>query len=129
MQKQVAGEGGRPATGTVEWKRGQWWARVTLADGKRPLVALDPSIPREDEARARACAAVVSAEARAIGGVSALVRETIAEFTTRWLPYRRERGISSVDDDKGRLREWVLPIIGALDVRRVGREEAVGVVR
>jgi integrase len=96
---------------------------VTLADGKRPLVPLDPTIPHEDEARARACAAVVSAEARAIGGVSVLVRETVAEFTTRWLPYRRERGITSVDDDKGRLRKWVLPIIGAFDVRRVGRED------
>jgi integrase len=123
MQKKVAAKGGRPATGTVEWKRGRWWARVTLADGKRPLVPLDPAIPREDETRARACAAVVSAEARAIGGVSVVVRETVAEYSTRWLPYRRERGIMSVDDDKGRLAKWVLPVIGALDVRRLGRED------
>ena len=33
----------------------QWHARLTLRDGSRPLVPLDPSIARDDETRARAC--------------------------------------------------------------------------
>ena len=42
----------------------QWFGRVTLPGGRRRFVALDPSIPHEDEARARAGAMRVSALAR-----------------------------------------------------------------
>lgn len=115
-------KGGRPATGSIEWRSGQWWARVSLGDKTRPLIPLDPSIPREDRARARECAALVSERARLKRGVSSTVRETVAEYAKRWVDDRRDRNLASADDDRGRLRKWVLPIIGSLDVRAVKRE-------
>ena len=115
---------GRPATGSLKWKRNhrgdwQWFARVTLADGSRPEVPLDPKIPHERRDLARACASEVSAKARVEGRVSTAVQETVEEYSARWLDAREARGLKTVSDDRSRLRCHVLPIIGSLDVRHV----------
>jgi hypothetical protein len=50
-------KGGKPATGSVKWTKDKaglerWHGRVTMPDGSRPFVPLDPAIPRTVEARA-----------------------------------------------------------------------------
>ncbi len=53
---------GRPATGWLHWQRNartgahQWFAQLTLADGSRPIVELNPRIPESDREAAKACA-------------------------------------------------------------------------
>ena len=124
-------KGGRPATGTLKWRRdpkqpgkpAHWHVRISLVNGERPWVALDPTIPREDEARARAGAREVSDEARASGAVPASVKETVAEYAGRWCTWREGRGFGCVSEDRTLLRRHVLPTIGALDARTVGRDD------
>ena len=90
-------KGGRPATGSLKWRRPakggdpHWHVRLTLADGSRPLVPLDPKIPHEDVARAKACAKAVSDDARVSGVVSGAVSETVSEYATRWCAWREGR--------------------------------------
>lgn len=114
---------GRPASGSLRWRAGQWWAQITLLDGSRPVVELDPEIPRDDRARARACAREVSEYARTNGVVPSRIKETVSEWTKRWLAVREERGLSSVADDRSRLTHHVLARLGPKDVRRVSRDE------
>jgi len=96
--------------------------RLTLVDGSRPFVPLDPAIPREDVARAKACARDVSEEARHSGLVPEHVRETVAEYAARWLDDRTAR-VNSIRDDRGRMRMHVLPLLGILDVATFGRDD------
>ena len=112
---------GRPRTGSVVWQRGQWRARITLADGSRKLVSLDPAIARDDVEGARACARSVSDAALRMGGVPASVGETVKEYCDRWFKARRERGLATVDDDMGRFRKWVQPRLGNRSIRELGR--------
>ncbi len=119
--------GGRPATGSLKWRHNrkgepQWFARITLPNGKRsPWIALDPNIPEGDPDRARSCAKIVSDEARAGGAAPKAVRETVAEYARRWLDSREGR-VVSIADERARLAKHVLPIIGADDVQSVDRE-------
>jgi integrase len=99
----------------------QWFARLTLVDGGRKFVPLDPSIPHEDMQSARKAAADVSALARNERRVDANVPETVREYGKRWLAHREERGLTSVSDDRGRLTKWVHSKIGEADVTNVDR--------
>ncbi len=131
MKKRLAkiGGHGRPATGSIRWKRNpatgafQWFARLTLVDGSRPIVGLDPSLGREDEAAARDCARAVSERARGARAVSVRNVETVAEYSDRWLAYRLERGLVTVDDDRSRLRKHILPVLGSYNVQTVSRDD------
>jgi integrase len=105
-------------TGVVHWH-----ARLTLKDGSRPLVPLDPSIPREDVARAKAGARLVSSEARTLGVIPDGTRETVAEYADRWHDWREGRGLQCVKDDRARMKNHVFPVIGPLDVRAVTRND------
>lgn len=126
---------GRPAkAGWLHWRRNprtgacQWFTQLTLPDGARPLVELDPSIPEHDREAAKACALEVSEQARGSAAVSARNLETVAEYAKRWLDARTERGLASVSDDRGRLSTHVLPELGSRDVRTVGRDALEGLV-
>lgn len=112
---------GRPRTGSVVWQRGQWYARITLEDGSRKPVPLDPAIARDDVEGARACARSLSELAMRLGGVSDAISETVKEYSERWFRARRERGLATVDDDTGRFRKWVLPRLGNRPMRELGR--------
>jgi integrase len=125
----MSAAGGRPATGSVKWRRHakpphrlQWHARITLADGSRPWIALDPSIAADDVAGARRCAAETSADFREHGHVRDSVRETVAEYAARWLA-SREGVIASNADSASHLRIHVLPVLGPLDMRAIGRDD------
>jgi hypothetical protein len=77
-------KGGRPATGAVEWRRNpktgarQWFARLSLADGSRPFVELDPTIPHDDQIAARECAKLVSGHAISSTARSTFTKRAIA---------------------------------------------------
>ena len=65
------GRGGRPAVGTLKWRRHpipphpfQWFVRVTLRSGKRPWIPLDPRIEEGNVEAARVDARRVSETAR-----------------------------------------------------------------
>lgn len=119
-------KGGRPATGWVKWRksattgRRHWHVRLTLTNGARPWVPLDPGIAHEDEAGARASARLVSDEARASGLVPDTVRETVSEYAMRWLAAREGR-LRSVRANKAHLETHLLPLMGATDIRVVER--------
>lgn len=44
---------------------------------------------------------------------------TLERFADRWIEQRRKRGVSTVDDDKTRLKKHVLPALGAMPVDEV----------
>ncbi|MGA2451637.1 MAG: hypothetical protein ABTD50_23520 [Polyangiaceae bacterium] len=120
-------KGGRPATGAVKWTKDKarlerWHGRVTMPDGKRQFVPLDPAIPRTDEARARACAVQTAEFFRTAGVVKAEVKETVAEYAGRWLDDREGR-VNSIRDDRSLIRDHVLPVLGPLDVRTFTRDD------
>jgi integrase len=48
--------------------------------------------------------------------------ETLAEWSDRWLAVRADRGLATVDDDRSRLRNHVLPLLGAKNVRTITRD-------
>jgi len=60
----------RSATGSIAWRRNpgtgaeQWHARLTLNDGSRRFVPLDPSIAHDEAARALPSARGLAAEAK-----------------------------------------------------------------
>ncbi len=115
----------RPATGWTKWRRNaktglvHWHVQITLKDGSRPWVPLDPSIPQDDVAGAKACAKRTSDEGRELG----LVPETVTQYAKRWSDWRETRALSCVKDDRARMTNHVLPVIGTLDVRAVTRTD------
>jgi integrase len=118
----------RPATGTVKWRRNvdagrmQWFARLTLASGARPWVDLDPSIAEDDVAGAKRCALIASEQARRDGVVQAHVKETVREYAKRWLASREGR-VRSNQDNRAHLETHILPVLGAIDMRAIERDE------
>jgi integrase len=151
----------RKATGTVQWvpprarddrpetrvsgqtPRGHYKVRITLPDGARPWIHLDPG-PRSPAAErtARRTAEAYSERARAEGIVSvrkehaarlpsatAAGGETVARWFDRYLAWRDGRGFATVRDTRGRIVNWVLPVIGAKGMREVTRDDVEEVVR
>lgn len=49
-------------------------------------------------------------------------RESVAVYADRWLTAREGR-ISSIRDDRARLRDHVLPLVGSLDVVAMSRDD------
>jgi integrase len=121
-------KGGKAATGAIKWMRNaktgaiHWHGRVTLPGGKRPWAPLDPSIPRDDEARAKACAVETAVWFRTHPMVEGKVEETVAEYAKRWLADREAR-VNSIRDDRGRMTHHVLPVLGPLDVATFTRDD------
>lgn len=131
-------KGGKPATGSIKWQRctsavcaeqhehplgmPHWHGRVTKADGSRPFVPLDPGIAADDTDRARACAVETAEWFRENPQVDAGIRETVAQYVKRWLEERDGR-VNSIRDDRGRMRNHVLPILGPLDASKFTRDD------
>ena len=84
-------------------------------------------MPRSDPEAARACAQSVSAEARAIGGVTSR-EDTFAEWSTRWLAGRVQPGCAAVRDDRSHLRLHVNAVLGPLAMTRISRDDVERVV-
>ncbi|HSY21553.1 MAG TPA: hypothetical protein VK841_05540 [Polyangiaceae bacterium] len=49
--------------------------------------------------------------------------ETRTEFAKRWCDWREERGLACVKDDRARMTNRVLDVLGTLDVRAVTRND------
>ena len=107
----------RPRTGTIYRHGDHWDVRVTLLDGSRsPPIHLPKGL---SEARARDRAASLAELATKEGlprpttkTGAATSSDTLSSWTERWCAAREERGLTSVGDDRGRLRKWVLPALG-----------------
>lgn len=118
-------------TGTIERHGDHWDVRPTLADGTRGARVCQP--PDMSEARARDKARALTERAVALG----IVRETPPEppkpkcppdaafraWCERWCEDRARRGLKSVDDDRGRLRKWILPVLGDMPVATFGQAD------
>lgn len=124
----------RVRTGTIKQHGDHWDARITLNDGSRPWVHL-PAGLTEPEARKRAQSMSEAVRERdgkreptTASGVPPAPGEMLAAWSERWLAARQERGLTSVKDDRGRLRKWVLPTLGPrpmVEIKRVDLERLV----
>jgi integrase len=126
---------GPTATGTIDWRRGpgarepHWHVRLSLANGKRsPWIALDPNIKEHDREGAKACAKLLSDEARAEGLVHGDA-ETVGSWFKRFHEHKEARGLSSVADMRGRASKWIFPGLEFKAMREVTREDLEAIVR
>jgi integrase len=112
----------RKSTGTVRVIRGQWHAKWTRGDGTRTeWLPLDPRIALDDEPGAKAEARRLAPEAlraRAPGSAA----ETVEGYAKRWLDDREGR-VSSIRNDRSRLRDHVMPTLGSLDASKFTRDD------
>lgn len=127
---------GRPATGSPKWdpKTKKWLARITVPGKGRVAVSLDDIPPCEAGTpgtkcpcascqQARRVAKLVSDTSREEGRVPAETRETVNEWSERWLKDREARGLTSARDDRSRLKVHVLPLLGTFVMADVPREQ------
>jgi hypothetical protein len=117
----------RPSKGTVAWRRdietGRpcWHARYTRGDRTRTnWVPLDPDIHEDDVEGAQACAATLAPKAKATTKDGK--GETVASYATRWLDEREGR-VHSIRDDRSRMRDHALPVLGSLAARSFTRDD------
>jgi hypothetical protein len=138
-------KGGRPRSGEVKWMRCaappgrcpcrqvngddvHWHARVRLDDGRRPFVPLNPSIPHEDIAAAKASALEVDTAADRIGGTMGAA-ETAGQWFDRFYDWKEAKGLSTAGEMRRRGKKWVRPGIEAKPMRAVSREDIEAIVR
>jgi len=107
--------------GTLKWSAGRYAVLVTLADGGRPWIRLESEVTHVEAIR-RAPELVLRAR-RSTSAAEVLVKppanETVAEWTERWLLFREAKGLESVRDDRSRLKNHILPIVGSTPMRAV----------
>lgn len=126
----------RPRTGSVYRHGDHFDIQITLPDGSRSKPMCQP--PAMSEARARDKAQRLTDHAKEGGAAAAPKRtrkgsaapagETLAAWSERWCDAREERGLTSVKDDRGRLRKWVLPHLGPrpmVEIKRLDLEHLV----
>jgi integrase len=132
----------RQRTGTIEYVEtkgatpGHYKVRITCPNGSRPWFHLPPaSRSPEGETEARRLAAEYSDRAtrenvipsppkrRPRPGAAPGEFETFAEYSERWFADRDRRGMSSINTDKGRFRNHVLPVIGHIPLREVTKQD------
>src|SRR3954463_12973335 len=101
----------RPRTGTIYRHDDHWDIQITLPDGKRSRPMCQPPEMSEARARDKALHLTQRATKDALPGVERKRKpkkgappegETCAAWVERWLAARKERGLSSVDTDRGR---------------------------
>ena len=127
MKKNIKNEAtnkpGRPRTGSLEFRSGSWWARLTVTvDGEsvRRWFRLDTE--HKDVARRKLKRLNKDGEAPlpAKEVAERLERsETYAELAERVRENRREAGIKDTRSEVGREDNWVTPVIGALPLDKI----------
>lgn len=108
---------------------GHYRVRLRLADGSRPYIHLDPSARSPSAERtARRKAAAWMERVRAQGLVSTPMaqpadRETVTAWFERYLAHREAKGQQSVRDARGRIENWILPVVGKRAMAEVTADE------
>jgi integrase len=119
---------GRKSTGTVRILKNEqgdrvWHGKWTLADGTRTeWLPLPGAIPLDDEPAARAGAARLAPRMKQTREAEGTTVETVADYAGRWLDEREPR-VNSIRDDRSRMRDHILPILGRLDARTFSRDD------
>lgn len=107
---------GRPRTGSVESHGDHLDARPTLADGSRGARVCLPAGTSPE--KAREIARALTERAQEAGTVREVIPPpgapmpagpTLEDWAAAWCEDREARGLSSVEDDRGRLRRWIQP--------------------
>ncbi len=124
---------GRKPTGSVhQLDDGRWKPRITLSDGYRqPLDPFPPDVD-EQEARRRTAqwASIALEQGWRRGGVRSSLssNETVAQWSQRWVAYRKARGLTSARDDEARLRDHIVSVIGTHFMSEVTEDQIRDVV-
>ena len=130
---------GRPRKGCVFEHGDHFDARITLPGGSRSRPICLPQGMTEAKARERALEMTELARAEALPhshtgagmastGTASDAPETVEAWSTRWCDAREARGLTSVDDDRGRLRKWVLPKLGPRAITTITRTDLEALV-
>ncbi len=121
---------GRPRTGTIEKHGDHLDVRPTLADGSRGARVCLPKGTSKAAARERARALTELAARKGTTRQTAAPVPTgplLRDWADAWLDDRRQRGLTSVEDDAGRLRKWVLgrltPPLGARPIQSIATRD------
>lgn len=104
----------------VRRQRGQWVCEF-VHNSKAHRYVLEGADTRED---ALAAEAIIRDEVK--GGPK--TSETVQEWSIRWLHDRSARGLVSVADDLGRLRNHIWPLVGKLKMQSVSKDVLEGLV-
>jgi hypothetical protein len=121
----------RAPIGSPIWAGDHWKIRITLRDGTRPWVHLDPGITEQE---ARELSPLIAARSREINGVwrpgddyaaasAAPNEETVREWSERWSRSRKAQGLRSCSSDESRLRTHVLPVWGDRPMSSITRDD------
>lgn len=134
------GKGGRPRKGTLEFRNGQWWARLTVTiDGESvrkwyPLGTDNKTVAKRKRDRlVRELAETGAAPAADV----VTAAETVDSFAGPWLEGRKARGIASADYEQRYYERVWKPAIGRLElgavtaahIRSVLEDAATGRIR
>jgi integrase len=109
--------GGRPRTGTLEFRQGRWWARLTATvAGKKSRPWFDLGTASKPAARRKL--ARLNAE-RASGAplpepAAVEAPETVADYGEDWLKGREKRGLASAENERRYFDRVWKPEIGKL---------------
>jgi integrase len=100
-------------------------ALALLPSGKTQWVPLDARIARENSVAATAAGIEVVLEV-ASGAWKDGAAETVSDYAKRWLESREGR-VNSIRDDRSRLRDHVLPLVGDFAVATLTRDDVENV--
>lgn len=123
---------GRPHTGYVEWRGGEWKTRVTDAATGRPRwLSLEADLPPEQRLKqdqkplAQKLALVLQQTYEAGGFVPSARALTVNEFFKIWKESRRRSYPNQVDSDETAFRLWIAPELGTLPMNAVTRDRLI----
>ena len=95
--------------------KASWQVRVSLpGPGEKRRTILLRGIDRHDTERAERLAKQASDRVRSGELVPVESGENVIEWTKRWMLFREERGLSSVDDDRSRFENHIKPRLGSI---------------
>jgi integrase len=126
----------RPRVGSVYLHGDHFDIQITLTDGSRSKPMCQPSDMSETRARDKAKRLTeiatrdgATAAPKSTAKENAVpAGETFAAWAERWCTAREARGLTSVDDDRGRLRKWVAPLWGDKPIATLARADVEALV-
>ena len=122
--------GGRPRTGTLEFRAGSWRARLSVTvDGETIRKWFDLETDNKAAARRKLARLNASQSIQTVAEVAAIVaqRETYSELAKRVSMRRRDEGIADVDSEEGREAGWIVEQIGHLPVADIRKEHVAAI--